>query len=176
MLPLNSIDLIHTRTLLGSFADFRDVIRKSFRYLKPGAYMECQEIYTTIYCDDGTMPEDWEFARWARKQDEAAMELNRPLRIANKLKRWMEQIGFVDVHEEVFKVPINSWPKDPQFKLIGRFHERNMMDGLQAFSLGFMHRGLGWSRADIEVYLATVRQSLKDRSVHAYQKLYVTRP
>ncbi|KAF2144413.1 uncharacterized protein K452DRAFT_316415 [Aplosporella prunicola CBS 121167] len=169
----NSYDYIHTRVLLGSFEDFRDIIRKSYRYLKPGAWMESQEIYPTLCCDDGTMTESYPFQQWTRTQDVAAMNLDRPLRIANKLKRWYEEAGFVDVHEELFKLPINSWPKDPQFKMLGRFSESSLLQGLQGFSLAWFHRGLGWTKEEIEVYLVQVRKAISDRSIHAYHKVYV---
>ncbi|KAF2084570.1 S-adenosyl-L-methionine-dependent methyltransferase [Saccharata proteae CBS 121410] len=169
----NSYDYIHTRVLLGSFQDFRDVIRKSYRYLKPGAWMESQEFYSTLYCDDNTMTESYPFQEWTRTQDVAAMNLGRPLRIANKLKRWYEEAGFVDVHEEVFKLPINPWPKDPHLKTLGRFSESSLLEGLQAFSLAWFHRGLGWSKEEIEVYLIQIRKSISDRSVHAYHKVHV---
>lgn len=172
-MPPNSLSYIHTRTLLGSFTDFRDIVRKAFRYVEPGGWFESQEIYPSVYCDDGTMPADWPMLHWAKMQDDAAMNMGRPLRIANKLKRWYQEQGFINVKEEVFKVPMNPWPKDPQFKLIGRFHERNMLDGLQGFSLAFFHRGLGWTKEEIEVYLVDVRKALQDKRVHAYQKVYV---
>jgi hypothetical protein len=75
---------------------------------------------STVYCDDGTMKDDWPFAEWTRYGDDAAMVLGKPLRIANKLKKWYKEAGFVDVHEEVFKVPLNPWPKDPHYKNLGR--------------------------------------------------------
>ncbi|KKY14764.1 putative methyltransferase type 11 [Diplodia seriata] len=167
----DSYDYIHTRVLLGSFEDFREVVKKSYKYLKPGGWMESQEFYSTLYCDDGTMGPDYAFAEWTRTQDAAAMNLGRPLRIANKLKRWYEEQGFVDVHEEVFKLPINPWPKDPQLKMLGRFSENSLLEGIQAFSLAWFHRGLGWTKDEIEVYLVQVRKAIADRSVHAYHKV-----
>ena len=133
--------------------------------------MESQEFYPTLCCDDGTMAESYPFQQWTRTQDVAAMNLDRPLRIANKLKRWYEEAGFVDVHEEIFKLPINSWPKDPQFKMLGRFSESSLLQGLQGFSLAWFHRGLGWTKEEIEVYLVQVRKAISDRSIHAYHKV-----
>ncbi|KAF2800784.1 S-adenosyl-L-methionine-dependent methyltransferase [Melanomma pulvis-pyrius CBS 109.77] len=170
---LDPMDYIHTRILLGCFEDFREVIAKSFRYLKPGGWMESQEYMPTVYCDDGTMSPDFAFAEWTQTQDRAAMNMGRPLRIGNKLKRWYEQAGFVDVHEEVYKLPINSWPRDPQWKMLGRFNETNLLDGLQAFSLQPFQKGLGWTKDEIEVYLVHVRKALSDRNVHAYHKIFV---
>ncbi|KAH0542951.1 hypothetical protein FGG08_002720 [Glutinoglossum americanum] len=166
----NTFDYIHTRVMLGSFEDFREIIKKAFKYTKPGGWMESQDFMSTVYCDDDTMKDDWPFAEWTRYGDEAAMMLGRPLRIANKFKRWYKEAGFVDVHEEVFKIPLNPWPKDPHYKNIGRINELNWLDGIQAFTLGAFHHAFGWSRDEIEAYLVNVRRAIQDRSVHAYHK------
>ena len=174
LVPENSFDYIHTQVLLGSFEDFRDIIRKSFRYLKPGGYMESVEVMPTLYCDDESMPPDFPLLEWSKTQDDACMSLGKPIRIANKLKRWYEQQGFVDVQEMVFKLPINGWPKDPYIKYIGSLNETHLRDGVQAFSLAAFNRGLNWTKDEIEVYLVNVRKSISDRSVHAYHKMYVS--
>ncbi|KAH0551063.1 hypothetical protein GP486_007587 [Trichoglossum hirsutum] len=168
--PHDTFDYIHTRVMLGSFENFHDIIRKAFKYTKPGGWMESQDFMSTVYCDDDTMKSDWPFAEWTRYGDEAAMFLGRPLRIANKFKRWYKEAGFVDVHEEVFKIPLNPWPKDPHYKYIGRVNEMNWLDGIQAFTLGAFHRALGWSQEEIEAYLVNVRRAIQDRSVHGYHK------
>jgi hypothetical protein len=167
----DSHDYIHTRVMLGSFEDFREIIAKSYKCLKPGGWMESQEYMAWCFCDDGTMTSDYVFAEWTKSQDQAAMALRRPVRIGNKLKRWYEQAGFVDVHEEVYKIPINSWPKDPQFKMLGRFNETQLLSGLQGWSLTPFQKAFGWTKNEIEVYLVQVRKSLSDRSVHAYHKV-----
>ena len=115
--------------------------------------MESQEIYSTPYCDDGTMPVDWPFLEWTRFSDKAAMDADRPLRIANKMKRWYEEAGFVDVQERVFKLPMNPWPKDKHLKTLGRMSEDNWLAGLGAFSMGPFSRILDWSKNEIEVRL-----------------------
>ena len=165
------MDYVHTRLLLGCFEDFREIIAKGFQSLRPGGWMESQEIMPTIYCDDGTMGIDYAFSHWVRTQDDAAMAMGKPLRIANKLKRWYEQAGFVDVHEEVFKLPINGWPKDPQFKMLGKFNEENYLEGVQAWSLQLFTRGLNWTKDEIEVYLVHVRKAISNRAVHGYHKM-----
>jgi trans-aconitate methyltransferase len=166
-------DYIHTRMMMGSFEDFREIIQRSYDHLQPGGWMESQEIYPSVLCDDGTMDKSTHaFHQYWQKLDEAAMIMGKPLRIANKLKRWYEEAGFVDVHEEVFRVPINSWPKDPQFKLIGRFWADSLSAGVQGFALALFTRYLGWTKDELEVYLVEVRQSLQDKTVHAYHKLY----
>jgi SAM-dependent methyltransferase len=153
VLPPAYFDFIHTRMLVGSFTDFRDIIRKTFYHLKPGGYMECQEIMPAPHCDDGTMPPDWPFLEWVKYSDEAAMESDKPLRIGNKLKRWYEANGFVDVHEKIFKLPMNPWPKDKHLKTLGSMSEENWLSGLQGFTMAPFSRILNWNKTEIEVSL-----------------------
>jgi hypothetical protein len=99
------------------------------------------------------------------------MAFGRPIRIANKLKRWYEQAGFEDVHEEVFKLPVNLWPKDPRYKMLGKFWRNSLLEGLQGFSLAYFSRAFGWTKDEIEVYLVNVRRAIADASVHSYHKV-----
>ena len=94
-----------------------------------------QEIFPKICCDDGTLSDDSILLDWYQNLDDAAMQVGKPLRIGNKLKRWYQDAGFEDVHEQVYKVPLNPWPTDPHLKHIGEFSEMNLLDGLQAISM-----------------------------------------
>jgi len=174
--PPAHFSYIHTRVLLGCFEDFRAIIARSFTYLEPGGHMESQEPYPTPYCDDGTMRPDSQLLEWTRQLDDAAMTSARPIRIANKLKRWYEEAGFVDVQERLYKLPLNPWPEDKRMKEIGRWSEVNMLDGVQGFSLAWFSRVLGWSMAEIEVYLVGVRRAIVQREAHVYYKAYVPSP
>jgi hypothetical protein len=164
-------DYIHTRMSLGIFNDFREIIQKGYNNLSPGGWMESQEIYSKVYCDDGTMPPTYALLEWTQTEDDAAMRLGRPLRIANKLKKWYAQAGFVDVHEEVFAIPINSWPRDERMKVLGKWFYWNMCAGVHAWTVEYFVTALGWSPAEVEVYLAHLRTALADKSVHAYCKV-----
>jgi hypothetical protein len=184
-------DYIHTRVMMGCFEDFKSIIRKGFKYTKPGGWMESLECMNSPFCDDGTMPPDWPFKEWTETMAEAANNANRPLQIANKLKRWYTEAGFVDIHEKITKIPINSWPRDKHMKTLGKYWAENMLAGLQGFSLALFSRVFGWSKTEIEVrftllevhylftgltydqiYLVKIRKSITDHNVHAYTKVY----
>ncbi|KAF4630891.1 hypothetical protein G7Y89_g7243 [Cudoniella acicularis] len=160
--PENHYDYIHTRVMMGCFEDFREIIRRGFKYTKPGGWMESLECMHPPYCDDGTMPDDWPFKEWTKTMDEAAMNAGRPLRIATRLKKWYTEVGFEDVHERVIKIPINRWPRDPHLKQLGTYWAENLLAGLQGFTLALFSR----------IYLVKVRKSITDPNVHAYTKVY----
>jgi len=175
--PLGHFDLIHTGMMLGSFNSYGDLIKNARNYLQPGSgWLECHEIHPKPLVDDGSAPPDYALRIWEDYYNHSAnsLESPRPIRIADKCKQWMLEAGFVDVHECIEKVPINPWPKDPRLKEIGRFHEANWLDGLAAFSYQlFGSKGLGWSKDEIEVFLIGVRESIRNRHIHAYNKQYI---
>lgn len=153
-------DYIHTRVMMGCFEDFKSIIRKGFKYTKPGGWMESLECMNSPFCDDGTMPPDWPFKEWTETMSEAANNANRPLQFANKLKRWYTDVGFVDVHEKIIKIPINSWPRNKHMKTLGKYWAENILAGLQGFSLALFSRVFGWSKTEIEVRFTLLGSSL----------------
>jgi hypothetical protein len=171
------MDYIRSAIMLGALPSYSKLIKNARRYLRQGnGWLECHELLPEIYCDDNTVPPNWPFQAWQSYLEEGStrMENPRPLRVADKLATWMREAGFVDIHERVDKVPMNSWPKDPLLKHIGRLWEINWLDGVSAFSYKiFGPEGLGWTRNELEVFLVDVRKCIKDRNVHAYQKMYV---
>lgn len=175
--PLSSLDYVHARFMAGSLTSYSDMIRTARKYLKPGTgWFECQEVDPEPLSDDGTMPKEWKLAEWSKNLEYSSNNLDppRPVRVADKLKKWMEHAGYVDVHEHVCKIPMGAWPRDKTLKQIGQWWQRNWISGLAAFSYKlFGDDGLGWSRDEIELELAAVRSALVQKEVHSYQRYYI---
>ncbi|AEO62416.1 uncharacterized protein THITE_133689 [Thermothielavioides terrestris NRRL 8126] len=170
----SEFDFIHTRMTISCWSDMKtQIIQRAFDHLRPGGWLECQEAPATIDCDDGTMPDDYAWLRWSLDFQAVSRLANRQSEIGPYLKDWMREVGFVDVQEVTFKLPLNGWPKDPRLKHIGMLWQRNLLEGVSAFSLGMFHRFMGKSVEEIELSLVDVRKCLFDRSVHAYHRLYV---
>lgn len=176
--PLGSVDYCHVRFMAGSLVSYEDLIRNARPYLRPGTgWLECQEIDPQPLCDDGTIPADWAMKVWDEHLDHAAtrsISPPRPVRIAGNLKTWMEQAGYVDIHEHLSKIPLGPWPKSKRLKEIGGWWLANWVSGLPGFTYKlFGTDGLGWSREEIEVMLADVRKAALRKDVHAYHRYYV---
>jgi ubiquinone/menaquinone biosynthesis C-methylase UbiE len=116
----DKFDLVHMRHLLSSVSDYVRLYKQAFHALKPGGWLEINEVALSVYCDDGTFPEDTASVKWAHWFDEACIKLGRPVPKLEQYKPRFEQAGFVDVQERVRKRPTNDWPKDPRMKEIGR--------------------------------------------------------
>lgn len=127
-----------------------EIIQRAFDHLEPGGWLECQEIPALIVCDDGTMPDDYGWLRWVREFQAGGRIANRQLDLGPQLKEWMHEVGFVDIHEMTFKIPLNGWPKEMRLKHVGMLWQRNLLEGVSGFSLDMFNR-LGKTIEEIEV-------------------------
>lgn len=90
-------------------------------------------------------------------------------------QRWgdyMREAGFEDVTEHRVFVAVNSWPRGQKNKLLGAISLQNLSEGIASLSTAVFARVLGWSKERIEVFLAGVRNDLKDKKIHAYGVVY----
>lgn len=80
----------------------------------------------------------------------------------------MREAGFVDIRTENFMWPTNMWPKDPYYKELGRWNMMNILDGLEGFCLALLTRAFGWTKAEVDVFVAKCSADMRNPRVHAY--------
>jgi hypothetical protein len=141
-----------TRITLGCWQDMkRDIIQRAFDNLAPGGYLECQEIDPLLHCDDKSMRKSFAPRKFFKLLVETSHDAERPLDIAEHLAGWLRDVGFMDVHEEVFQIPISGWPRESKKRDLGRAQQENLLSGLSAFSLGLLTRFGGMSEEEVQV-------------------------
>ncbi|KAI0473172.1 methyltransferase domain-containing protein [Xylariaceae sp. FL0804] len=151
----------------------QDIAHKAFAHLEPDGWFEAQELLPTLCCDDDSMPDDWAPKVLMEDLGECARVEKRPLDIIKTYKQGLTNAGFVDVTEQVYKIPVNGWPKDRNWKTLGDLWHSNCQDGVQAIAMALLHRVRGLKQHQIEIHLMRSRRELSDKSVHAYQKFSV---
>lgn len=145
-------DYIHTRTTAGCWSSFQEqVAEQAFESLNPGGYFESQEYDAIVACDDETLDPEGPLARWFHDLRVASDAMDRPVVLAATLRKTYEEVGFVDIQERIFKMPMNGWPKNERLKDLGRMWERNFLTGLSGFSFTLFNRAFGKTPAQIEV-------------------------
>jgi hypothetical protein len=135
--------------------------------------MECQEIDHFPRSEDQTLASDNPMIRY---WDEVANGLDKMgvrFRDAPRVSERMRNAGFVNVTQRVFFTPIGPWPQNRQLKEVGLYWRAVLMEGLEAIALRPLSGQLGWKRAEIDVFLASVRKAYLDRSTHSYMPFYV---
>jgi hypothetical protein len=121
--------------------------------------------------DDGTVVDGGIFDQWGKISLELGDEFGKTLRCVDEAKAGMEAAGFINVTEHRWKIPIGGWPVDKRFKEIGQYNRISWEQGIEGWSLYLLTTIKKWSIEEVQVYLAKMRQGLKDRKVHAYQEL-----
>ncbi|KAF2261391.1 S-adenosyl-L-methionine-dependent methyltransferase [Lojkania enalia] len=168
-----NFDFIHCQLMIGAFQDWSRFCRQAFENLEDGGYLEVHDIDFVIKCDDGSLPTNSALVRWHNYMHDAASKAGFPLDAISHVPAMMENAGFTDIVATPIKWPINTWPKDPRFKEIGRWVMENFIWGCESMSLALFTRALGWSADEVRVFMASVRADLRNRRLHAYWNFWV---
>lgn len=161
-------DVVHGRMMVTSMADPQGLFRKAYDSMAPGGWFELQDLYMPILSDDGTMPKDCAWQKWNDIFGDAVKKLGRDYSWAVKYKEWMEQIGFENVRELKYKIPINTWPKDRFMKRLGEWNLINMIEGLEGYTMRLFTTVGGMSVGEVELLLMEVRKDLHNKKIHSY--------
>jgi hypothetical protein len=86
---------------------------------------------------------------------------------APSMEQWVKDAGFVNVKVETFPMPVGAWPRDPRLKEIGTLLGVNFTEGVEAFTAALFADVLGWSKDEITVLNAGVRNSIRRGEAHA---------
>jgi hypothetical protein len=143
-------------------------------HLKPGGWLELQEIhhFPQTASDIPLSPTHPVVQFWSLVS-EGLGKLGVDFTKTLQLSQLVRDAGFVNVTERVFHVPIGTWPKNRTLKICGMWWKTILLDGLSPIALGPLTRGLGWRREEVETFLVSVRESMKEAAGYMYMPLHV---
>ena len=135
---------------MGCWNDVKaELIQQSFNSLRPGGWLESQEIESLVKCDDGTLAPDSSLISWARNLSLGGAKIGRPRDVsAEQMAQWYREVGFVDVKVVPFKIPIGCWAGTEE---VGVFWLLVMRMSVEGLSLRLLHETLGFSEDDTKV-------------------------
>lgn len=150
------------------------VLLRSHRALKPGGWIELQELRFKLFCDDDTLKPDDPVQGFLENVGKGLAAFGIDLFAMEKNPDKLREGGFVNVDEKVFKVPLGMWPLNRRMKTVGLYNRSMIYDGLQGISMGPFTRGLKWTPHEVEIYLIGIRRALLNSGVHSYLPFHVT--
>ncbi|KAF2461741.1 S-adenosyl-L-methionine-dependent methyltransferase [Lineolata rhizophorae] len=165
-------DFIHSRAMVAALRNWPLFLRQAYSQLKPGGYIELQDVCLPAACDDGTAPPDSPTLELGGHMVEAGRRVGFDMRSPARFVDMLRAAGFVDVHGRRYKWPLGPWPKGEREKAIGRWAMQDVEDGLQGGTLGFLTRVLKWPRERVEAFLSEVRNELREQKAHLYVNIY----
>lgn len=168
-------DFVHMRQVVGLITRPDDVVRNVFTHLKPGGWIEIQELHAYPFCDDGSMDESEEggdpVAAFYDLLREALALCGMNHDKARAMRGPLERAGFTNIHLKKLKVPLGPWAKDKTLRLIGNYCKSAVLDVLPTVLIRPIDE-LGLTPVAKQVWAAKVRQSLEDASIHRHFHFY----
>ncbi|EXJ65684.1 uncharacterized protein A1O5_11211 [Cladophialophora psammophila CBS 110553] len=166
--PSEHFDYIHGRALCGSVADWPRLFTQALSHLNPGGWVEMQEYHCQVYSDDGSLDQAIYLKNWVEEMNEGSKRFGKELKTANKLKNYMQDAGYIDVHEEIYKCPIGPWAKGKRYKELGTYYRAQFVDAVEPFTLAIFTRVLGYTIDQALVTIERVKQDLINPNLHLY--------
>ncbi|KAF6816530.1 methyltransferase domain-containing protein [Colletotrichum sojae] len=164
----DSFDFIRLGNMAPSIHDWPALLASAYKTLKPGGWIELQEMRWVYGCDDGTMPPDFTPVKMVANIKEGLAQFGVDMNAAEQNPERVEAAGFGNVVHQVRKVPVGGWPRNKFLRVIGMYTLSVIFDGLHAITIGPFTRGLGWTPGEVEQFLVQVRHDLLDPNVHSY--------
>jgi hypothetical protein len=139
-------------------------------HLRPEhGYFEQIEVDFTPRSDDASLPQDGHMVRWANEVLDAMDRLGRPLRLNSELtKQRLADAGFVDVKEEIIRLPVNGWPRDAHGREVGRWFNIAIRLSLESLMLAPLNLTCGRTPEEVHELAEAVQKEIFSNSVHAY--------
>jgi len=139
------------------------------RQLKPGGWIEVQDMGWRYGCDDGTMKPGYKPIEMMEAIRRGLAEYGTEVLSTEKKLETLVNAGFTNIDQLNKKVPIGPWTADKKLHTAGLLCRTVILDGLQAMMMGPLTRGLGWKRDEVERFSVSVQEDLIDLSIHSYR-------
>ncbi|KAJ9138080.1 Demethylmenaquinone methyltransferase [Pleurostoma richardsiae] len=160
-------DYVHLRYMCASIRDAPRLIRTIYENLTPGGYLEFQDYAGQVTSIDGTA-DDSALVRWHGLLIDAVRKMGPDACQAPNYKRWMQEAGFVDVWEQRYAVPNNTWAKGRDKKELGMMQVANISGGLSGMTTKLFVTQLGMEVGEIDKLVENVKKDMLDKSIHSY--------
>ncbi|KAK1754010.1 S-adenosyl-L-methionine-dependent methyltransferase [Echria macrotheca] len=167
----DDFDLVHARHVMPFLKDPGLMLQRTFEHLAPGGWAETQDIGHQVWCDDGTMSDDFAVAQFFDEITSAWGTFGADLRVGPKLGDMMRERGFVNVSTTVYHIPVGVWPHEPRDKELG-VSFRIVIDMAISALCGAIANVRRWSDEEREAFADRCRRGLDQPSVHGYMKCY----
>ncbi|KAH8193698.1 hypothetical protein TruAng_012135 [Truncatella angustata] len=167
----DNYDLIHLRVMSPVLKDVPKMCRQAFTNIKPGGWMEWQELHGWMQCDDGTMADDDPAFGIYKLAAEAFARLGYDIHLASKLDEPLKQAGFTNVQCVIKKIPVGTWARDRRLRLVGYYLKLVIQDFLPVLAKKPL-LALGIDHIERELWRSLASKAMDDLSVHRYWNFY----
>lgn len=109
-------------------------------------------------------PEDSAFLKWNKLSVEASIVGGRPWNNVVNYARWMREVGFVEVVEESYFLPVGPWlegedEEAKRLRKLGLWQRENLSQGMEGMTVKNLSR-IRWEPDESKVLVAEIRKDI----------------
>ena len=135
--------------------------------MKPGGWIELQEMCGVPQCDDGTMQPDDGLANFVDMIGQALDAHDLDVNKCRAMRGPLRRAGFTNIQLVKKKSPLGGWHADPALEYIGEYQKQVVYDVLGPITARPLE-AIGINATERAVWAATARKAMDDESVHRY--------
>lgn len=136
--------------------------------MKPGGWIELQEFNPRIGCDDGSVPPDYPLQKFYDQLQTVFWEhYGFDLRFIEKAPACLEKLGFVNIQQRVFHLPIGAWPKDQHLRTLGAYFREVFAEMIPAMTASAFPE-FGIDALETNELMQSIQVALGNRRFHSY--------
>ncbi len=123
-----------------------------------------------MHSDDNTIPIGSVLSVWGPKFEACGRRLNLCPDIKDHMRGMLEEIGFVNLQEYNYKLPIGKWPKHYVYRDAGRVNAEQWSAGAEGWTMHLFtqHWEPGnWLPEEV-TYCARLRSEIEKSDIHPY--------
>jgi ubiquinone/menaquinone biosynthesis C-methylase UbiE len=166
-------DYIHLRSMSPCFSDIRVIFKKAFESLKPGGWIEMQDVTWSPHAVDDTLSGS-SMERWCEMVRGAGVKSGRVVDKVKQCKRLMEEAGFANVTEEVIPCPGGPWAKDPVAKKMGILLSNTLLGLIDSYRRFVLEADMGLMPEEVDDLASKAMDEIKHTKVRWYSNLYAS--
>jgi hypothetical protein len=137
--------------------------------LKPGGWIECQTL-DYVPQSDRHIIQGTDLAIFWEHVSQGFDGMGLDLCAASKLPDLIRDVGFWNISEEHFRIPVGSWQEG--LEEVGKDWRDIMIESSESMALRPLTKGLGWTVDQVKTLLETVETAYID-DLHVYMRLFV---
>ncbi|GMF68356.1 unnamed protein product [Aspergillus oryzae] len=126
--------------MAGSISNWDRLFQQAFHHMRPGGYIEMREFRVWFYSQEGELSDESSVRQWNCHLVDGMNIFGKSINVVDELVEKLKAAGFVGVREDVLKVPVGPWPKDPRLKELGRWMQIQTMDAIEPLPLALFPR------------------------------------
>ncbi|KAH7159770.1 S-adenosyl-L-methionine-dependent methyltransferase [Dactylonectria estremocensis] len=167
----DDIDFVHLRNMIPILKSPVGLLKQAITHMKPGGWIELQDVDGQCHSDDNTIPDDWPIKRFTEHIVEGFAQFGTNSHAAVFGGQYLAEAGFVNIKHNYIKLPYGTWPRDKTTRLVGMYYRTACEEFFPAVGAVHFPR-MGWKKLEMELFFAECRKSMRDPKVHAYGKMH----